>query len=69
MPRPLSAYIMHNYISPILLILPRIPHILLGLFEHALTTLKISCFFPYFMVIFLPKACPYSAQKGDRGGT
>ena len=36
--------IMRNYISPVLLILPRIPHII-GTF-NILTTLRISCFFP-----------------------
>ena len=33
-----SAYIMHNYISPVLLILPRIPHII-GIF---LTFFRVS---------------------------
>ena len=36
--------IMRNYISPVFLILPRIPHII-GTF-NILATLRISCFFP-----------------------
>ena len=58
-----SAYNECMYVSIL-----RIPHII-GTFLNILPTLRISCFFPYFMVIYLcPRHVLIVHRKGTEGG-